>query len=44
VRDACNIWLEEENAAFAMRIGVEALAEHWTITRSGWTSPIPMAA
>jgi len=29
VRDAVNIWLEEENGAFAMRIGVEALAEEW---------------
>lgn len=29
VRDACNIWLEEETGAFAMRIGVEALAEEW---------------
>jgi hypothetical protein len=29
VRDAANIWLEEENAAFAMRIGVEAVAEEW---------------
>ena len=29
VRDAVNIWREEENAAFAMRIGVEAVAEHW---------------
>lgn len=29
VRDAVNVWLEEENAAFAMRIGVEAVAEEW---------------
>lgn len=29
IRDAANIWLEEENGAFAMRIGVEALAETW---------------
>lgn len=29
VRDAVNVWLEEENAAFAMRIGVEAVAEQW---------------
>ena len=29
VRDAANIWLEEENGAFAMRIGVEAVAEEW---------------
>jgi hypothetical protein len=28
-RDAVNVWLEEENAAFAMRIGVEAVAEQW---------------
>lgn len=29
VRDAVNVWLEEENGDFAMRIGVEALAEEW---------------
>src|ERR1700759_660351 len=29
VRDAANFWIEEENAAFAMRIGVEAVAEEW---------------
>jgi hypothetical protein len=29
MRDACNIWVEEANGAFAMRIGVEALAEEW---------------
>jgi hypothetical protein len=29
VRDAVNVWLEEANGAFAMRIGVEALAEEW---------------
>lgn len=29
VRDAANFWVEEENAAFAMRIGVEAVAEQW---------------
>jgi hypothetical protein len=29
VRDAVNFWVEEENAAFAMRIGVEAVAEEW---------------
>lgn len=29
VRDAVNIWLEEENGAFAMRIGIEGLAEEW---------------
>lgn len=29
VRDAVNFWIEEENGAFAMRIGVEAVAEEW---------------
>jgi len=29
VRDAANVWLEEENGKFAMRIGVEAVAEQW---------------
>ena len=29
VRDAINVWLEEENAEFAMRIGVERVAEEW---------------
>lgn len=29
VRDAINVWLEEENAQFAMRIGVERVAEEW---------------
>jgi hypothetical protein len=29
VRDAANVWIEEENAAFAMRIGIEAVAEEW---------------
>lgn len=29
MRDAVNVWIEEENGAFAMRIGVEALAEEW---------------
>ena len=29
VRDAANIWLEEANGDFAMRIGVEAVAEQW---------------
>jgi hypothetical protein len=29
VRDAANIWLEEENGAFAMRVGIEGLAEDW---------------
>ncbi len=29
VRDAANIWLEEENGEFAMRIGIEGLAEEW---------------
>jgi hypothetical protein len=29
VRDAANVWLEEENGDFAMRIGIEGLAELW---------------
>ncbi|MBU6266106.1 MAG: hypothetical protein KGN34_01115 [Sphingomonadales bacterium] len=29
VRDAANFWLEEENGAFAMRIGIEGWAEQW---------------
>ena len=29
VRDAINVWLEEENADFAMRIGIERVAEEW---------------
>ena len=29
VRDAANFWLEEENGDFAMRIGIEGLAEEW---------------
>src|SRR5690606_14821626 len=29
VRDAINVWLEEENGAFAMRIGIEHVAEEW---------------
>ena len=29
VRDAVNVWLEEEDGTFAMRIGVEAVAEEW---------------
>ncbi|MDE2403811.1 MAG: hypothetical protein KGM17_03730 [Sphingomonadales bacterium] len=29
VRDAANFWLEEENGAFAMRIGIEGWADHW---------------
>lgn len=29
VRDAVNVWLEEEHGDFAMRIGVEAVAEEW---------------
>lgn len=29
VRDAINVWLEEENGDFAMRIGVETVAEEW---------------
>lgn len=28
-RDACNVWIEEENGAFAMRIGVEATSPDW---------------
>jgi hypothetical protein len=28
-RDACNVWIEEENGAFAMRIGVEAASPDW---------------
>jgi hypothetical protein len=29
VRDAANIWLEEVNGAFGMRIGIEHVAEMW---------------
>jgi hypothetical protein len=29
MRDAVNLWLEEEHGAFGMRIGVEALASQW---------------
>jgi hypothetical protein len=29
VRDAVNIWLEEEHGGFAMRVGIEGLAEDW---------------
>jgi hypothetical protein len=29
VRDAVNVWIEEENGAFAMRLGVEAVSEQW---------------
>lgn len=29
VRDAVNIWLQEENGDFAMRVGIEGLAEDW---------------
>jgi hypothetical protein len=29
VRDAINVWLEEEHGAFAMRIGIETVAEEW---------------
>jgi hypothetical protein len=29
VRDAVNVWLEEEHGDFAMRIGIEGLAEAW---------------
>lgn len=29
IRDAVNVWLEEENGLFAMRLGVEAVGAHW---------------
>jgi len=29
LRDAVNVWIEEESGAFAMRLGVEAVAEEW---------------
>jgi hypothetical protein len=29
IRDAVNVWIEESNAAFAMRIGVEAVSDEW---------------
>jgi hypothetical protein len=29
VRDAINVWLEQENGDFAMRIGIERVAEEW---------------
>ncbi len=29
MRDAVNVWIEEQSGAFGMRIGVEALAEEW---------------
>ncbi len=29
IRDAVNVWIEEENALFGMRIGVEALSDTW---------------
>lgn len=29
IRDAVNVWLEEENGAFGMRIGVEATSTQW---------------
>src|SRR5437867_5092904 len=29
IRDAVNVWIEEANATFAMRIGVEAVTEEW---------------
>ncbi|WP_206046859.1 hypothetical protein [Mangrovimicrobium sediminis] len=29
IRDAVNVWIEEQNGDFAMRLGVEALAEEW---------------
>lgn len=29
IRDAVNVWLEEENGLFAMRVGVEAVGAQW---------------
>lgn len=29
IRDAVNVWIEEENGRFGMRIGVEALSQEW---------------
>lgn len=29
IRDAVNVWIEEENGLFAMRVGVEAVGSHW---------------
>lgn len=29
IRDAVNVWIEEENGLFAMRVGIEAVAEQW---------------
>ena len=29
MRDAVNVWIEEDHGAFGMRIGVEALTERW---------------
>ncbi|GGB96286.1 hypothetical protein GCM10011494_13480 [Novosphingobium endophyticum] len=29
VRDAVNVWIEEESGAFATRVGIEAVAEQW---------------
>jgi hypothetical protein len=29
VRDAVNVWIAEESGAFALRLGVEAVAEEW---------------
>lgn len=29
IRDAVNVWLEEENGRFGMRIGIEALSQEW---------------
>ncbi len=29
VRDAANVWFEEENGEFAMRVGIEHVAEEW---------------
>lgn len=29
IRDAVNVWIEEENGEFAMRVGVEAVGKEW---------------
>ena len=29
MRDAVNVWIEDDNGAFGMRIGIEAVAEEW---------------
>jgi hypothetical protein len=44
VRDAVNFWVEEVNGAFAMRIGVEAVAEEWDAHEICSMSLSPMAA